>query len=522
MILIHTYYKTLMCRLLGVIPLVLLALTLAFSIPLAAQSAATTTAPKPQSEARLSKKEADELFRSLDDIMRFASEDTDLPIRRTVKRELSSRDQVAQTLNDRMKDDEDAKRLERSELVLKKFGFLPRNFNLQTYLVSLMREQVAGYYNVKDKTVYLMDWIPAEQQKPVMAHELTHALQDQNFDLKKWLAGDVKTDDKRSSPDEDAKEIESDEEQTARQALVEGQGMAVLIDYLLKDSGQNVNTVPTFVEALKQNISEGQDSPVYFNAPLYMRESLAFPYRYGLGFVQELLKKGGKDLAFGGAMKNPPQNSRQIMNPAAYLAHEKLEPVVLPHMSELLGKDYERCDVGSVGEFDVMVLLKQFTNAKLADDISSEWRGGAYYAALKHETGDSEELTSKDSSKGKPQKKETGPPTTKSVALLYLSRWSSPAAAQRFAKAYAATLLDRYRFADPEQPEPKGEEDGANEKPQSGKQQAIPTRWKTDEGLVSIEARGDTVLVLESFDPQTQTELSNAVWETSAAKVAKK
>src|SRR5262249_54600903 len=154
-------------------------------------------------------------------------------IRHNVKRELSSRDQVAQTLNDRMKDDEDAKRLKRSELVLKKFGFLPRNFNLETYLVSLMREQVAGYYQVKDKTVYLMDWIPVEQQKPVMAHELTHALQDQNFDLKKWLAGNVKTDEKNPSPDEDAKEIESDEEQTARQALVEGQGMAVLIDYIL-------------------------------------------------------------------------------------------------------------------------------------------------------------------------------------------------------------------------------------------------------------------------------------------------
>jgi hypothetical protein len=525
MILIRNYYKTLICQLLGGAHLGFLVFTLAFSIQLAGQTPAKATQPQP--EARLSKQEADGLFRSLDDIMRFASEDTNLPIRHSVKRELSSRDQVAQTLNDRMKDDEDAKRLERSELVLKKFGFLPRNFNLETYLVSLMREQVAGYYNVKDKTVYLMDWIPAEQQKPVMAHELTHALQDQNFDLKKWLAGDVKTDDKHASPEEDAKEIESDEEETARQALVEGQGMAVLIDYLLKDSGQSVNTVPAFVETLKQNISEGQDSPIYSNAPLYMRESLAFPYRYGLGFVQELLKKGGKDLAYAGAMKNPPQNSRQIMNPAAYLAHEKLPPVVLPNMGALLGKDYERCDVGSVGEFDIMVLLKQFTNEKLADQISSEWRGGAYYAALKHETADTgAKSQEKDSGKAKPQNKDAGPPTTRSVALLYLSRWSSPDIAQKFVKAYAATLLDRYRFADPEQAEPKEEKEAATAKAESAAAQPVPTHWMTDEGLVTIEQHGDTVLVLESFDATTELELSKAVWEgkpqSQPAKVATK
>jgi hypothetical protein len=255
-----------------------------------------------------------------------------------------------------------------------------------------------------------------------------------------------------------------------------------------------------------------------------MKESLAFPYRYGLGFVQELLKKGGKDLAFAGALKNPPQNSRQIMNPAAYLAHEKLEPVVLPPMASLLSKDYERCDVGSVGQFDVMVLLKQFTNEKLADQISSEWRGGAYYAALKHEPAEPDpKAPEKDSAKAKPQKKDSAVPTTKSVALLYLSRWSSPDMAQKFAKAYAATLLDRYRFADPEQAEPKNEkEESETANAKTASAPAQPTHWMTDEGLVTIEQRADTVLVLESFDAKTQAELSKTVWETAAARVAKK
>src|SRR5260370_2793260 len=162
-----------------------------------------------------------------------------------------------------------------------------------------------------------MDWIPAEQQNPVMADELTHARQDQNFDLKKWRAGNHEEVTKKSgqTPDKDAVDIESDEEQTARQALVEGQGMAVLIDYILRDSGQTVTTAPAFVEALKQNISNNDDSPIYSNAPLYMRESLGFPYRYGLGFVQAPLDKGGPRRAYAGALKNPPQKTRHNHNP---------------------------------------------------------------------------------------------------------------------------------------------------------------------------------------------------------------
>jgi hypothetical protein len=287
---------------------------------------------------------------------------------------------------------------------------------------------------------------------------------------------------------------------------------------MLRDSGQTVNTAGEFVEVLKQNISDS-DSPIYSNAPLYMRESLGFPYRYGLGFVQALLKKGGPELAYAGALKNPPQNSRQIMNPDAYLAGEKLQPLVLPHIAALLGKDYERDDVGSVGEFDVMVLLKQYTNEKSAEKLADEWRGGAYYAALRHvpldpESSDSDKSSGQkkdkdkdqDKTKDKSQKKDAEPLTTKSVALFYLSRWSTPENAQKFAQAYISTLLQRYRFAT--------ESDSDAKAAATAGQPGIMTHWMTDEGPVSIEQQGDLVLVLESFDPKAQSELSKAVWGT--------
>jgi len=513
------HYKTAISRLRVWLFWVLCLLCLMLGRRLTAQ---TQTQSQPaQADHTLTKSEANELFRSIDDILQFASEDTRLPIRRTVKRQLTSRDEVEQDLKDRMKDDEDAQRLQRSELVLKKFGFLPHNFDLQSFLVSLMKEQVAGYYNAKNKTVYLLDWIPVSQQKLVMAHELTHALQDQNFDLKKWLAGnDSKDSGKASEVEKDAQEIANDEQQTARQALVEGQGMAVLIDYMLKNSGQSVTTATAFVETLKQNITSGEDSPVYSKAPMYIRESLGFPYSYGLSFVQALLLKGGKELAFAGALRNPPQTSREIMMPETYLAGQGSRPIALPQMSTILGKNYERYDVGAVGQFDLMVLLRQFTSQAMADKLTPEWRGGAYYAALNHMLP-AQEGRSTDTQQQKSGKEKQL--TTKSLALLYVSRWSSPEMALTFAKVYATMLGQRYRSADLIDPEASAAANAANgAKDQPKKEEplvrpipSMSSHWITEEGDVLIEPQGDSVLVLESFDLKTQAALSQAVWQAN-------
>ena len=148
---------------------------------------ARATQPQATPEKTISPEEAKELFRSVDEILQFASQDTGLPIKHEVKRKLIQRDEVQSYLEKNMKEDKDAQRLERSEVVLKRFGLLPRNFDLKTFLVAMLREQVAGYYDPKTNTVNLLNWLDAEQQRPVLAHELTHALQDQSFGLEKWM-----------------------------------------------------------------------------------------------------------------------------------------------------------------------------------------------------------------------------------------------------------------------------------------------------------------------------------------------
>jgi hypothetical protein len=250
--------------------------------------------------------------------------------------------------------DEDVKRLQRSELVLKKFGLLPRDFDLEKLLVSLLREQVAGYYDPKTKTVNLLDWVPMEEQEPVMAHELTHALQDQAVGLDKWMKrGDKDLGEIRKDPT--PADIENDEIDDAREAVVEGQAETVMLQYELAPVGRSILDSPDLVDSMESQMANGtDDSTVFKDAPIFLRESLTFPYSYGLKFEVQLLEKGGKEKAFEGVLANPPHTTRQIMQPETYLSGEEIPPMPVVEFKHDF-KDYVKFDIGAMGEFDVAV-----------------------------------------------------------------------------------------------------------------------------------------------------------------------
>jgi len=218
-------------------------------------------------ENKITPEQAEQLFRDVDTILNFASKDTTLPIKHEVKRRMASREEVVSYLKKNMAEDKDVQRLRRTELVLKKFGLLPKDFDLQTFLVSLLEEQVAGYYDAKTKTVNLLDWVLPDLQRPVLAHELTHALQDQSFGLDKWLKkGNEDIDNKK---DLKAEDITKDENSEARQAVVEGQAMVVLVDYMLAPVHRTVANSPEIVATLNADMAAGTaDSKVYQNAPV--------------------------------------------------------------------------------------------------------------------------------------------------------------------------------------------------------------------------------------------------------------
>ena len=276
-------------------------------------------------DSHLSAADAAELFRSVDSILKFASDDSRLPILHPVKRELASRDQVEKYVQEQMRKDRESGRFKRAQSVLQKFGLLPRDLDLEALMVELMREQVAGYYDPKQQTFYMLDWIAAESQRPVIAHELTHALQDQAIGLEKWL----KDDDPRDDDSEDgAVNLASDEQTTARSAVAEGQATAVMMDYLLRPSNQTVVTAQDYVTMFEEATLRGGNFPVFDNAPLYIKASLTFPYRYGLDFVRDVLIDCDEDTVLVKAERLGDGNVCHTGNRTCFF--ERVEGVTIP------------------------------------------------------------------------------------------------------------------------------------------------------------------------------------------------
>jgi hypothetical protein len=431
--------------------------------------------PPPSAQAsepqtRITKAQAKELFRSVDEILEFASHDTGLPIQHKVKRNLITREAMEHYVDKRMKDDKDAQRLEQSRLVLEKFGLLPPGYDLHSEFLRLLGEQVAAYYDPKSKSVNLLDWVQPDIQKPVLAHELTHALQDQKVNLEKWeLAGG-----KDDGPQPDQQEQIVEEAQAARQCVTEGQAMVVLLDYTLAPTGKDILTAPEIVDVMRASMADNKDSPVFAAAPMFLRESLVMPYTFGLEFVRTVLAAKGKDAAYAGMLENPPIDTRQIMQPETYLMKQDVAPLTIPDLDKLVVPDFERFDFGGMGEFDIYLLAKQYGGDAVPRNYYPHWRGGYYFAAR---------------AKSGPK----GP-----IAMLYFSRWDSPEAARDFAKLYAGYLPKRYKKAVQ-----------ANGASPTGTQPVA--RFETNEGKAILEVQGSDLLILEGFDDKVAERASQVL-----------
>jgi hypothetical protein len=448
----------------------------------AEQSSAAPESSAPQTQSKsgsssgaasqpthMTPEQAKQLFSSVDSILKFDSENTGLPILHPVKRQMVTRDEVERYLTEQLHNDRDAKRLERSELVLKKFGLLDADFDLRPFLVRLLREQIAGYYDDKTDTVNLLDWIPPDQQKPVLAHELTHALQDQHIHLEKWdQQSDLSI---AKNVQQDNQHIATDEDDTVRDAVIEGQAMAAFIDYALAPTGKNVLTAPDLADRMNQAMSDNSDSPTLASAPLVLQRSLLFPYVDGLNFVRAVLTAKGKQAAFAGSLDHPPSSTYEIMTPKVYLNSGNVPVLRMPDIHPLIDAQYRPYDVGVMGEFDVQVMSELFGGAEISAALTPAWRGGIYYTA---QSKTATTAAAKDS--------------LHSLALLYLSRWATPEAAQAFAGIYAKEIPRKYDHA-----VVVAQSDG-------DAHDSVPSRvWNTSDGPALIAVSGRTVFISEGF-----------------------
>lgn len=443
------------------------------------QTASAPTDAKPETEKRLTAEQQAALLADIDATLKFAADDTKLEAKRPVKARFISREAVSAELRKKFDEDEGTKRMERSELVLKKMGLLDHDFHLRPFLLSLLTEQIAGYYDNKTRTMNLLDWVPEEQQLPVMAHELTHALQDQHVGLTKW--GDQEVKGVAKNVAEDNHHIQLDETDTAREAVLEGQAMLSYGDYVLKSMGSDktVQDMPEFVEKMQSGAGDMSGSPVLARAPLLLQQALLFPYNEGLGFEEAILIREGTARAFAGTLDHPPSSSFEVLHPDRFLAHAVVPVMRLPDIHPLLNAaGYAPYDVGVMGEVDVRMTAELFGGRPLAEALAPAWKGGIYYAAQR--------------AKATAAEKES----TASLGLLYLSQWQNESSARSFFSVYDNHLVRKYTTLKRREKDEKDDTERV---------------YTTNEGDVLLTITGSSVFIGEGFDVALARKLRDAV-----------
>lgn len=315
----------------------------------------------------------------------------ELPVLRPVKSGTQSRTDIERMIVRKL--DETPEEMHGSELVLRKLGLVPMGFQLRPFLLKLLTEQVAGYYDPEVHELYLADWIDIDGQRPVMAHELVHALQDQHFNLQrfeKWPPGD------------------SDAE-SAVHALVEGDALLAMLQYVMK----NPSLIAGFVNAYDSAGSAQIDQ-----APRVFREQLLFPYKEGMDWAIQLQRRGGW-AALSAAFSKLPQSTEQILHLEKYDAYEAPLKITLPDLGDLLGRGWRRVTDDVDGEYGCYQTLDQFLNSPAESAAAAAGWGGDRYDVYE------------------------GPAPT-DVFVAHLTAWDTARDAREYFDAYARRTGLRY------------------------------------------------------------------------------
>jgi hypothetical protein len=359
-----------------------------------AQRSPAVTSPDPAKSVV-----AAEFAAAADEVLAQMSEITGLKLRSPVKKTLRSREEIrAYVINEMNEDKEPAERYA-SARSAEAFGLLPKGFDIDSFMVDLLTEQIAGLYDPKAHEFYIADWIPLSDQKMVMAHELTHALEDQHFQIEAWV--------KAAKPNDDG--------ELARESVLEGSAMAAMIDYLLKESGRSLKDLPDIDPGML--VGDMGATPALKKAPPFLKDALVFPYFAGLTFSADLLKENGwKGLP--AVFSKPPISTQQIMHPALYHSGKTPSTENLPDAGKLLGPDWTKLEENVMGEFGWKEVLKQFLGEERAKPLAATWDGDRY-AVYEHKR-------------------------TKRLVLVSLLRLSNAAEAMRFFGQYSEALEKKY------------------------------------------------------------------------------
>jgi hypothetical protein len=235
------------------------------------------------------------------------------------------------------------------------FGLLPPGFPLKQTYINLLGEQIAAFYDQHQHKLFMFQDASLEnaQNRVILAHELTHALQDQNFGLLN-LALEIKDNDDRAE---------------AASALIEGDATLVMSQYMVKDLSWR-----TLADTV--SFSATQSMEEIRKAPRYLREMLVFPYLKGQAFCAAVFERGGFP-ALSEVYAHPPVSTAQILHPEKYFAETREDPVAV-NFSDTTFQGKKPVTENVLGEMGCRLMFAEGMEADAADKVAAGWRGDRY------------------------------------------------------------------------------------------------------------------------------------------------
>jgi hypothetical protein len=320
-----------------------------------------------------------------------------LEFKRPVTPKLLTSEQLRSRLLDKFEQEWPREEARGLALTLAAFDLLEPETDLYPLYLDLYTEQVAGFYDPETQELYVVSAASGVNVsgRMTLAHELTHALQDQHYDLQELGYG---------------QKAEHDSEYMAGlDGLVEGDASLLQAEYMRQFSP--LDWLRFGWEYSRLDMSK------FSQAPRAISAGLTFPYLQGGNFVKSLYASGGW-AAVNAAFANPPQSTEQILHPGRYRMSDRPRLVTLPPLTDTLGSGWRLASEDIMGEFYARLHLEQHLQPITATLAAEGW-GGDRYATYTNET-------------------------QKTVALAWYTVWDDEAEAQEFADQYELYLATAF------------------------------------------------------------------------------
>src|SRR5690606_7000088 len=201
----------------------------------------------------------------IESILKGMVEIRELELKRPVQVNTLNREQLQNNLIAQIERDIPPERIAAEEQLYKHLGLLKPEFDYRQFLIELYTEQIGGYYDPKTQELRLIKGaaMTGLEQQMLIAHELTHALQDQHFELTQYL-----------DP-----QNQNDDQTLAHMALIEGDAMVAATEYIQQRASQRpVLGIFEAFGSLLSAVRMTQNSAKFMSAPAFIKASMLFPY----------------------------------------------------------------------------------------------------------------------------------------------------------------------------------------------------------------------------------------------------